>query len=113
MKKIKIVLLFLIGVLVVSCESNAIQEIQPIVTNPTYNANIKGIFSAKCVSCHNASGGQNPPLANYGQVKDAVLNGDVLCRIQGECGGVMPTSGKMPQVFINMIDTWQQQGFVE
>lgn len=113
MKKVKIILMVLIGILFVSCDSTTTQEIQPVVTNPTYNANVKAIFSTKCVSCHTASGSQNPPLANYEQVKDAVLNGDVICRIQGECGGIMPESGRMQQVFIDMIVNWKDQGCIE
>lgn len=112
MKKVKIILIFLVAVLVVSCDSNTIQEIQPIVTNPRYNANIKPIFSAKCVSCH-GSNAQNPPLNNYAEVKDAIENGSVLCRIQGECGEVMPPSGKMPQGLIDLINNWKDQGYVE
>lgn len=113
MKKVKIVLMLIVGLLIVSCDSTTVQEIQPVVTNPTYNANVKAIFSAKCVSCHTSSGSQNPPLANYDQVKDAVLNGDVMCRIQGECGDIMPTSGRMQQVFIDMINNWKDQGCIE
>lgn len=102
-----------VGVLIVSCESTTIQEIQPVVTNPTYNANVKQVFDSKCVSCHTASGNQFPPLGDYNQVKDAVENGNVLCRIQDQCGNVMPSSGKMQQVFIDMIINWKNQGYVE
>lgn len=113
MKKIKIVLMIVVGILFVSCDSTTVQDIQPVVTNPTYTANVKNIFSARCVSCHNAGGSQYPALGNYDQVKDAVLNGNVLCRIQGDCGSVMPTSGKMSQVFIDMISNWKDQGCIE
>ena len=102
----------LVGIVIVSCDSNTIQEIQPVVENPTYNANIEPIFSAKCVSCHGINE-QNPPLTNYTQIKDAIENGDVLCRIQNECGEVMPPSGKMSQTLIDMINNWAAQGYVE
>ena len=86
MKKIKIILFLsvvLTAILIESCDTTSIQEIQPVVTNPTYNANIKPIFSAKCVSCH-SSNGENPALTNYAEVKDAIENGSVQCKIENE-----------------------------
>lgn len=115
MKNIKIASLIPIVIAfiaVASCDTTSIQEIQPVVDNPTYVANIKPIFSAKCVSCHSSSG-ENPALTNYAEVKDAIENGSVMCKIQNECGSIMPPSGKMQQVFIDMIDNWKNQGYVE
>jgi len=115
MKKIKIILVLsvvLAGYLIISCDTTTIQEIQPVVTNPTYNANIKPIMTAKCTSCHSANG-EHPALTNYDQVKDAIENGSVLCKIEGDCGSVMPPSGKMLQVFIDMVNNWKNQGYVE
>ena len=112
MKSINIILVAFIGVLTASCDSTTVQEIQPIVTNPTYNANIKPIMSAKCVSCHSSTG-QNPALSNYAEVMDAIENGSVQCRIQNECGAIMPPSGKLPQVLIDMVNNWKIQGYVE
>ena len=103
----------MVGMLIVSCNSTTIQEIQPVVTNPTYNANIKPIFDAKCTSCHNASGSQSPALGNYNQIKDATENGSVLCKIENQCGSVMPPNGKMQQVFIDMINNWKNQGYAQ
>ena len=115
MKKIKIILVLsvvLAGYLIISCDTTTIQEIQPVVTNPTYNENIKPLMTAKCTSCHSANR-ENPALTNYSQVKDAIENGSVLCKIQNDCGDVMPPSGKMPQVFIDMVNNWKTQGYVE
>lgn len=100
-------------VIFTSCESNTYSELEPIVENPTYNANVKKVFTAKCVECHSASGNQYPPLENYNQVKDAIENGQVLCRIQDQCEEVMPKSGKMSQTIIDMIINWKNQGYVE
>lgn len=116
MKKIKIILVLTIvlaGYLIISCDTTTIQEIQPVVTNPTYNVNIKPLMTAKCTSCHNSSGSQSPALGTYDQVKDAIENGSVLCKIEDQCGSVMPPSGKMPQVFIDMVNNWKNQGYVE
>ena len=112
MREVKTIMIALVGILLYSCESNTIQEIQPVVENPTFNDNIKPIFNSKCVSCHGINE-QNPPLTNYDQVKDAIENGNVLCSIQNECGEVMPPSGKMPQTIIDMIINWAAQGYVE
>ena len=115
MKKIKIILfltILLAGYLIISCDSTTIQEIQPVVTNPTYIKDIKPLMSSKCTSCHFANG-ENSALTNYAEVKDAIENGSVLCKIQNNCGDVMPPSGKMPQVFIDMIINWKNQGYVE
>ena len=115
MKKIKIILFLTIviaGYLIISCDSTTIQEIQPVVTNPTYNTDIKPLMTSKCTSCHSANG-ENPALTNYAEVKDAIENGSVLCKIQNNCGDVMPPSGKMSQGLIDMVINWKNQGYVE
>ena len=96
-----------------SCESNTYQEIAGVVENPTYNANVKGIMEDKCNSCHNPEYGQEPYLQTYDLVKDACENGELLCRIDGSCGSVMPTSGKMPRARIDIIQNWAIQGYIE
>lgn len=115
MKKIKIISVLtvvLTGVLAISCDTTTIQEIQPVVTNPTYNANIKPLMTAKCISCH-ATNGQYPALTNYAEVVDAIENGTVQCRIQNSCGEIMPPSGKLPQSLIDMVNNWKLQGYVQ
>jgi hypothetical protein len=119
MKNLKLYLVTLISTLFVSCESNTYQEISKIpekdvvITNPTYENNIKSIISNNCVGCHSlGTVNQSPYLRNYNEVKDAVANGDVLCRIQGLCGDVMPQSGKMPQANIDLIKLWSTKGYI-
>jgi predicted CXXCH cytochrome family protein len=112
MKKLKIFLMLLCGTLIVSCESNTIQDVSGIVLNPTYNANIKQVIDAQCASCHNPNGSQNNSvLDNYADLNlacqtDINGNGTVLCKIEGSCGSIMPQSGKMPQATIDMINRW-------
>jgi hypothetical protein len=115
MKKIKIVLLAISGLFLVSCESSTVQDVSVVVKNPTYDANIKEVMTSKCTSCH-YGGNQNPDLENYAQVKDAILNGDLLCRIDDPSvcfGSIMPESGRMPQATIDMIKLWQTQNYPE
>lgn len=107
----KIVFLVLIGVIfAVSCESKTYEDISAPVSNPTYESNVKQVMSANCLSCHGA--GQSPKLGTYEEVKAAAQSGDLLCRINANCG-VMPPTGKMPQVTVDMINLWAQQGYAK
>ena len=112
MKSLKIIVLIIFGSLIASCQSNTYDDIGgAVVTNPTYVKNIIPIMNAKCLGCHN--GNQYPNLQGYENVKEATLNGDVLCRIDDQsCGNVMPTSGRMSQATIDRIKLWATNGFV-
>ncbi len=117
MKKVYHLSVFvLLGMLMFSCESKTYSELVGEVANPTYNANVKGIIDNKCVSCHNASDYQRVCLETYTQVKDACdAPGDenLICRIQGNCGLLMPSSGRMPSVTIKIIEDWKLQNYPE
>lgn len=114
MKKVYLLAAAIItGIALYSCDSHTYAEIAGDVPNPTYNANVKGIIDNQCVSCHNPTYDQTPYLETYAEVKDACENGSLLCRIDGSCGNIMPTSGKMPTVKISIINNWATQGFVE
>ena len=93
-----------------SCDTNSLQEIQGVVTNPTYSEHIGPVFNSKCVGCH-SSGNQYPDLQNYSEVQDAVMNGSVICRIENQCGDIMPPEGALPQQTIDMIVLWQSNGY--
>ncbi|MFC6876520.1 hypothetical protein ACFQZF_14970 [Flavobacterium myungsuense] len=119
MKKIKIlskailtlvILCFLVANSVTSCDSTSYQDISAVVTDPTYSKNIESVITTKCAGCH-STGGTYPPLENYDQVKEATYDGNLLCRINGVCGKIMPTSGKMPQATIDMIQLWATKDF--
>lgn len=112
MKKLIIFLMIIGGLSYSSCESTTYQDLAGVIENPTYNANIAPIFKAECISCHSANS-QYPPLETYEEVKDACENGQVLCRIEGSCGDIMPPSGKMPQATIDMINLWATNGYLE
>lgn len=101
-----LVVIVFVGSVMDSCESSTYQEISLEVTNPTYSVDIAPIFSSKCVGCHNN-------LGSYVEVKDAILNRNVVCRIESKsCGNIMPESGRMPQSIIDMIKRWRDQGYV-
>lgn len=114
MKKIKIlsigiptlvILSFASTSLITSCDSSTYQDISAVVTDPTYSRNIQPIMAAKCTGCH-SGGDEFPNLSTYEEVVDATADGKLLCKINGECGSIMPTSGKLPQATIDMIELW-------
>lgn len=96
---------------IVSCETTSYQQLSAPPTNPTYSANVGPVIKANCTGCHN-NGSQYPDLSNYAEVKDATLNGNLICRIDQTqaCGRVMPQGGAMSKATIDMIILWQQQG---
>lgn len=111
MKKIQLFLMLISSALLVSCETTTYEALSAPPTNPTYTANIAPVIKANCTGCH---GSQFPTLENYAQVKEATLNGDLICRIDQTqaCGRVMPQSGPMSRTTIDMIILWQQQGCI-
>jgi len=112
MKKLIILTVVFACLFAFSCESNTFEQISVVNTNPTYVANINPIITANCTGCH-SSGGQYPALETYSQVKSAIQNGNVLCRIDTQtCGQVMPTSGRMSQGTIDLIKLWATNGFI-
>ena len=109
MKKRIIILSLLVVLFIVSCESATIQDLSPVVTDPTYTANVEPVISASCTGCH-SGGSQYPNLNDYASVKDASANGNLICKIEGGCG-TMPPSGKMPQATVDMINLWAVNGY--
>jgi mono/diheme cytochrome c family protein len=100
-----------------SCESTTYEDLEEpdvIVGEVTYTANVKPIIDANCIACHSTDSG-NRPLQTYTQVKDAVLNTNLLDRIQRQNGtqGQMPQGGRMPQDKINTILQWNTYGLLE
>ena len=81
-----------------------------------YTENIKPIMDNNCVSCH---GTTNPnsglSLTNYSQVRQAVLNNGLINRISRTSGDpqLMPTTGRMPQQTIDLVNQWQTDGLLE
>ena len=118
MKK-KIYVVVFIGSLLFSCSSNTYAELEEKVILEelvTYNSHVKNIIQNNCVSCHsvgNVAGFR--PFTSYVLVKDAVLNIDLLDRIQKQNGepGQMPQTGRMAQNQINIILQWLEDGLLE
>ncbi len=111
MKNLQKISLLGIVFLILSCESNTYSEISVVAAKPTYKSNIEALVTAECNSCHSIDAGQYPALDSYIALKEACQTGNVLCRIKGTCGDIMPTSGKMLQSKIDLIQLWATNGF--
>lgn len=81
-------------------------------TGLTYSNAIKAIFDQNCTSCHgttNPSAGLS--LSSYTNVQDALLNTDLIARINNDPGvPVMPQGGKMPDCTVRKIEIWFADG---
>jgi uncharacterized membrane protein len=112
MKTVKFILLIALGSFVVSCESDTYADVFGYVENPTYKANIKPLMTAQCISCHSANGTESSsPLETYQEVVDYAES--ISCRLDGNSCALMPQSGKLPQVQIDMFNAWIAQGLLE
>lgn len=88
----------------------------PLPVKVTYIDNVKSIIDNNCISCHN-----NPPtngapmsLLLYDNVKDAIKNRNLIGRISGTSGALMPQGGqKLPQNVIDIIIQWETDGLLE
>lgn len=102
-----------------SCDSSTyenLEEPQIIVGNATYETNVKSIIDANCIVCHSLGGSASfRPLTTFTEVRNAVLNTNLLQRIQLQNGepGQMPQSGRMSQDKINTILQWNSDGLLE
>lgn len=102
-----------------SCDSStyeSLEEPEIIVGKSTYQANVKSIIDSNCVSCHSVGGTASfRPLTTYSEVRNAVLNTNLLDRIQRQNGepGQMPQTGRMSQDKINTILQWNTDGLLE
>ena len=104
---------------VFSCESSTFEEISeeiPVIEEVTYTENVKTIIDNNCIECHSPGGISSfRPLTNYNEVREAVLETNLLERIQMQNGeeGQMPQTGRMPQNLIDVILLWNDQGLLE
>ncbi|RKS02200.1 hypothetical protein [Flavobacterium sp. 102] len=122
MKKntILISFLFLGTVLVSSCSNDSSADLSGIdeLDEVTYTNTVKSIIDNNCIMCHAATPVNGAPmsLTTYENVKQAVLNRGLLNRISREQGspGMMPNGGtRLPQVVIDQVSTWANQGLIE
>lgn len=115
----KLILLFMAIGIFSACESSTFEEISEemgTIEQISYNEHIKPVVDANCIECHSPGGVSSfRPLTNYQEVKTAVMETNLLERIQMQNGetGQMPQTGRMPQPLIDLILQWNLQGLPE
>jgi len=104
-----------------SCSQNTYDDIEeetdPIPEIVTY-LDVKPIIDGACLACHSnpPQNGAPMPLTIYDNVKEAVLNRDLLNKINKNEGedGLMPFGGpRLPQSSIDLIFKWNDDGLLE
>ncbi|GAA4280765.1 hypothetical protein [Gaetbulibacter aestuarii] len=118
-KKKKLIFVF-ICLSALSCTSVSTDDLiedLPQGNTITYVDHVKPIIDNNCISCHGISptNGASISLVSYTNVKNGVLNNNLISKINGNGpGSLMPYGGqKLPQNLIDIITEWQAMGFIE
>jgi uncharacterized membrane protein len=96
--------------------TNEINSLETVPENVTYTQNIKPIIQNNCLFCHKNPpiNGAPMPLTEAEFVRQAIQDRGLLDRISRPQGasGMMPNGGiRLPQVKIETIKKWRDQGF--
>lgn len=101
-----------------SCTTDSLSDLeeQTNISEITYTSTVKSIMDNNCIVCHGnvPTNGAPMSLTTYENVKDAVLNRNLLDRISRSEGtsGAMPLGGpRLPQNDINAISAWIDADF--
>jgi uncharacterized membrane protein len=121
MKILKLLLLAILCAFIQSgCTTESTSDLidDTILDEITYTNTVKSVIDNNCIVCHAAVpvNGAPMPLVTYENVKDAVLTRGLIDRISREQGasGAMPLGGnRLPQVTIDKISQWAQNGTPE
>lgn len=118
----KVFTLITILILFSSCRYDSFSDLSDIdPNNPiengetiTYDEHIKPIYDQRCTSCHNPlnlEGGLD--ISTFSTARDNI-NG-TIDRIDRQTGqpGVMPPAGRMPELDIDIIIKWLDDGLLE
>ncbi len=94
-------------------DSNPLPD-DPVAEDLTYEADIKAIIDANCISCHGNPPTNNAPmsLVTYDDVTSAVDNRGLLNRINSTTNP-MPPGGQLPGNTRQLIEDWINQGMPE
>ena len=119
MKKKSFLILVFLSTLHFSCTNDSSSDlIDNDIQQISYTNTVKSIIDNNCISCHGSipSNGASIPLTTYQNVKDAILNQELLDRISRSQGdpSMMPSGGtRLPQPIIDQISAWASEGFNE
>jgi len=118
MKKKTYLLLIISCIAFNGCTTDSISDLEEIQNENsiTYISTIKGIIDNNCIRCHATVPINGAPmsLTTYENVKEAVLNRNLLDRISRAEGtsGAMPFGGpRLPQNSIDAINEWTNTDF--
>ena len=104
---------FVLFVLFSSCTYNSLTPLPVCESeNPSFITCVKPIIDNHCLSCHYASSSSGD-LSDYNTVREYVINGDLLDRIQRNQNeeGFMPLGGnKLDQEQIEVLIKWKNNG---
>jgi len=115
----KILYIILICATLLSCTNVSEDDLidsTPLPNLVTYEADVKSIIDNNCNFCHSDPPVNGAPraLVTYAQVKDAVEHHNLIGRIDGSSGPLMPQGGpKLPQNLIDIIIQWEADGLLE
>ncbi len=119
-KSIKIICYGFVIFTLNSCTTDSLSDLTMVeeIETVTYNGKIKSIIDNHCIICHASTPVNGAPmsLTTYENVKEAVLNRDLLDRISRAEGtsGAMPLGGpRLSQTDINIIIQWNSDGLIE
>ena len=100
-------------VILSSCTYNELIPISVCESDtPSFSTCVKPIMDNHCLECH-SDASPNGDLLNYDAIRDYVINGDLLDRIQRAEGseGFMPLGGnKLDNVQIEILIKWKNNG---
>lgn len=116
MKKLNYVMMGFVFILLLSCSSDSGDDpgnIPPVNNDVTYSKNVKPIIDSRCLSCHSNPPVNNAPmsLVTYQNVRDAVLNRDLIAQV--ESGAMPPSGANLSSSQVKTIKDWQSGGFKE
>ena len=111
----KILTLSLFSLFVFACSNESVEDLADPCNpaEPSYQNEIKGIVDANCATsgCHlGPNAVNNLDLSKYENLKSIAGTGQLISRITGSGGAIMPPTGKMPQCEISKISAWVQDG---
>ena len=115
----KILYIISICALLMSCTNASEDDLIDSTPPPdlvTYEGDVKSIIDNNCISCHSdpPENGATISLVTFEQVEHAVENHNLIGRITGSSGPLMPQGGpKLPQNLIDIIIQWEADGLLE
>jgi len=117
----RLAFILVLATLICSCTTHTMDDVMepiPLEADPVTFQDVNFVFDNVCQRCHSnpPQNGAPMPLVTYEDVRDAVVNRQLLDRISREEGesGAMPLGGpRLPQTTIDQIFQWNEDGLLE